>query len=87
MNLIPIIFDNDLSNMFDKNNNLIINDDISDEFTINEYIRGVIELNEDEFYTLFLHFQLNTRPITLLSTYALIINYMNQFPIILKEVK
>lgn len=53
MNLIPIIFDNDLSNMFDKNNNLIINDDISDEFTINEYIRGVIELNEDEFYTLF----------------------------------
>ena len=48
MNLIPIIFDNDLSNMFDKNNNLIINDDISDEFTINEYIRGVIELNEDE---------------------------------------
>ena len=45
MNLIPIIFDNDLSNMFDKNNNLIINDDISDEFTINEYIRGVIELN------------------------------------------
>lgn len=87
MNLIPIIFDNDLSNMFDKNNNLIINDDISDEFTINEYIRGVIELNEDEFYTLFLHFQLNTQLITLLSTYALIINYMNQFQIILKEVK